>query len=139
MVGCDDQLFIRFEPPLREPGQYSVAIEANGRPESCEATVGAPGGQGGAAGAGGVTVIEQPEWSCSSDSIGLAVARAESGYQLMALYLHTTPSTISVEVSRAGEVLATGSFTPEYETFTPNGPECEPTCTQATVELPTNR
>lgn len=39
-----------------------------------------------------------------------------------------------MEISRDGTVLATESFTPQYETHRPNGEGCEPVCRNATLE-----
>jgi hypothetical protein len=45
-----------------------------------------------------------------------------------------TPNTVRVEATwRNGEFINT--FNPEYETIQPNGPDCPPTCTQASIQI----
>jgi hypothetical protein len=45
-----------------------------------------------------------------------------------------TPEQLSLELT-VGEQMLVKSFTPAYKNNQPNGPDCEPTCKQATIEL----
>jgi len=45
-----------------------------------------------------------------------------------------TPETVTVEVEWGNE-LYRQTFTPEYEGFQPNGPNCPPTCRTALIEI----
>jgi hypothetical protein len=45
------------------------------------------------------------------------------------------PASVALTISRGGETIAQGSWTPDYQISRPNGPLCEPVCRQATVAL----
>ena len=45
-----------------------------------------------------------------------------------------TPESITVEIGWEGEAFK-DTFIPQYEEFQPNGPDCPPTCSVATVEI----
>lgn len=45
-----------------------------------------------------------------------------------------TPAQVEVTYT-AGDKTVTRSFTPSYTTASPNGPDCGPSCKQATVEI----
>ena len=45
------------------------------------------------------------------------------------------PAEVTVEVI-AGEATSSRTVLPAYETLTPNGPDCPPTCRQARVTVP---
>ncbi|EYF06739.1 Hypothetical protein CAP_1436 [Chondromyces apiculatus DSM 436] len=42
-----------------------------------------------------------------------------------------TPASVAVSVHREGVLLGEGSYSPNYTTSQPNGPDCEPTCKNA--------
>ena len=51
-------------------------------------------------------------------------------------WISATPSSLTVTVTPAdGSGQRSGSFTPTYERFYPNGPQCDSGCTSASVEL----
>jgi hypothetical protein len=49
--------------------------------------------------------------------------------------LTATPTKLRVRIQRDGEALLDREEQPKYETSRPNGPGCEPECTQARVAL----
>ncbi len=51
------------------------------------------------------------------------------------LHLSGAPASVTVEIFRDESTIARETFTPTYQTVQPNGPGCEPTCTQAQVDL----
>ncbi len=59
-----------------------------------------------------------------------------TGYCAEYVFFHGfMPESVTVEV-HAGGVYVTGTYRPVYHNYQPNGPHCDPTCRQATVEIP---
>lgn len=51
------------------------------------------------------------------------------------LSLTSLPEHVTWSLLRDDVVLVEGEDDPEYDTSRPNGEQCEPTCTQGTVEI----
>jgi hypothetical protein len=61
---------------------------------------------------------------------GCALAPAEQ--TISGVYWSSAaPAKVEISVAHEGEGLGDATFTPTYQTGRPNGPECEPECTQA--------
>jgi hypothetical protein len=125
LIGCEDGLTIEFE--LTEPGAYTFDLVADGEPITCTGALPLPP----CSSAGGATCSE------SGVSIGESgCALGSSSHSLLNLsFSGSTPAKVELTIKRDGAEVAQQSFTPEYKTFTPNGPGCEPTCTNAEVSL----
>jgi hypothetical protein len=57
------------------------------------------------------------------------------GHYTLSGSLASTPSTLSLRVTRDSGLLVEQSLPLTYSTTQPNGPDCGPTCRQASVEL----
>jgi hypothetical protein len=124
-IGCDDGLTIAFS--LDEPGTYAFEIVADGEAITCSVTLPLPPcGSGGASNCSASDVFIG-ESGCALDP------SAQSLEDLV--FSGTNPASVEITVLRDGVEIAHRGFTPKYETVTPNGPECEPTCHLAEMAL----
>lgn len=58
-----------------------------------------------------------------------------SQHEILGVHLTDAPTSVTVTIKRDDAMLATQTFTPSYVTTQPNGPDCEPTCTQANATM----
>ena len=58
-------------------------------------------------------------------------APGTGGANAFSINIVDTPSLVVVRVLHDGELIATGTYEPTYQTIMPNGPECGPTCDTA--------
>jgi hypothetical protein len=59
---------------------------------------------------------------------------AEPGQAASVFVPQYTPEEVTIEITTDDQVL-TQTVKPSYKDLKPNGPDCSPTCTQATIEL----
>ena len=126
-IGCTDGLVVRVTPAAPWPaGEYRFVVEADGVTTTCTGWLPLP-------------PCETRAITCDREGV---VSIAESGCALPSsahgfgdLVLPATPEEITVEVQHEGRTLARETFTPAYQTSQPNGPGCEPICTNASVDL----
>jgi len=125
-IGCDDGLTIQFS--VSEPGAYLFNIVADGATISCSATLPFPD-------------CSSPGSTCGDPRVQLAAsgcALAPAEHSLEGLFMSgMVPESVSVLATRDGVEIASQTFTPAYQTTAPNGEECGPICTNASVSLPT--
>lgn len=120
-IGCTDGFTLRLVADGEElpAGVYEVSIELDGEASECafEVRMVCDGG-------GPCVVNEDCNATYSDDEASILYEGA--------------PSSVSYSVTRDGLQLASASVEPEYASVQPNGPDCPPTCMQATevVSIP---
>lgn len=123
LIWCADGFSLRTEPSEAwPPGAYRFVIEADGETVTCTGSLPLP-----PCGTRAITcdrddVVEIDESGCALP----ASQQAFSG-----LNFPGNPETVTIELQRDGSTLTRRTFTPAYQTTQPNGPGCEPICTQA--------
>jgi hypothetical protein len=110
MIGCESTLTVSFTSRL-PPGSYQIELTA---PDSapCEVTSDGSG--------------EKSDYCADFGYVHLTPT---------ALIIDAAKENVSVRILRASVLVGEGSFTPEYAVHQPNGPDCEPLCQTATVDL----
>jgi hypothetical protein len=126
-IGCEDGLLIRVTPTEGWPhGSYRFAIAHDGITTNCEGTLPLP-------------ACETRAMTCDRDEptiVESGCALDPAAHAFGDIMFSSTPALIGVEVYLDARSVGSGRFTPEYQTTQPNGSECEPVCTNASVELP---
>lgn len=126
-IGCQDGLIVRVTPMEAWPhGEYRFDIEVDGEAISCTGSLPLPecGTSGHTCDGTGLVLTES---GCALDP---------SQHAFGDIMFSSTPSSVSIDVELDEQAVGSGSWTPEYQTVQPNGPDCEPTCTNAAVDLP---
>jgi len=123
LIGCGNSFQVPFQPAAGHwsPGRYDVTVVADG--------------------ASGICTVTLPFDSCASAPVctgadGWSVlesgcALAPELHAIAGVTFTTTPKNVQILISLDGRQVASGSFVPTYKVFQPNGPDCEPTCSQA--------
>jgi hypothetical protein len=122
-IGCSDGFTLALEPALRSAGAYELTIIADGQTITCTTAL---------------PFDEAALGGCSSDGAWISLsgtALPEDQQSIDGLGLSSTPAHIEVQILRDGALVASGSYSPEWAVVQPNGPECGPTCTQASDRL----
>ena len=100
---------------------------------------GGVGGEGGLSGMGGEGGTRGGAGGTSGSvkaRCGLPRVAVWSGQSsITGLSLLERPASAEIVISRSGTQVASGSFTPSYEAYYPNGPACAPVCERAMVTL----
>ena len=121
-MGCGLPYEVNFTGASGKPGRYQIDVVADGVASTCEVTL---------------------PWTCDTQvmcsSTELPWGMTLSGCALGAdreyiagIIFHTKgPLTVDLVVRRDGMVVGQGSALPQYREFSPNGPECGPTCRSA--------
>ena len=128
-IGCQDGLVIELATPGSWPaGAYRFELAADGVTTTCVATL-------------PLASCDQAQVSCQPFVAGIAIV--ESGcalppgsHSFPLIELDGTPATVTVEVFHDQQPIGATTFTPTYQTSQPNGPGCEPICTNARATLP---
>lgn len=109
LIGCSDSLTLDFSRSLAYP--YTVDLTGNSG-EAAHITCSAQG-------PGEISTSGQVTATCNANSLTVN---------------QFTPRQVSIKLT-----WPSGSYTtstrPVYDTYQPNGPDCQPTCYQATSEL----
>ncbi|MBI5536356.1 MAG: hypothetical protein HY898_26785 [Deltaproteobacteria bacterium] len=125
MLGCQNGFVVAFQASSWPTGSYQVALEADGRTVLCSATI--PLAKG------------TPANACDADDVQLGLSGSELAVAQQSLsevrFLGTLPKQVRVIVRRDSSELAEQTYSPTYKTSQPNGPACEPTCTNASDVL----
>jgi hypothetical protein len=125
-IGCQDGLLVRVTPTSAWPsGEYTFTIEADSGTTVCTGSLPLP-------------ACETRAISCDGNDVQVTesgCALEPSQHAFGDLMFTSAPASLTVTVTRDGQQVGSRSWTPEYQTVQPNGPGCEPTCTNATVEL----
>ncbi len=118
-IGCSDRLEITIERMDGESfasGSYSFVFTPSGSSTiTLQCTLSAGG-----------------EVDCSGDT-GNVQLEAQGGAEQFVATLHFAPQSVDVEVEHDGILLGAEMLYPEYTIVTPNGPNCDPMCLQASV------
>lgn len=125
-IGCADGLVVQVTPTAAWPaGEYRFTIEADGATTTCTGSLPLPecGTPAIRCDATGVTIGES----------GCALAPAEHAFS--DIMFTANPASVTIEVDLDEQRVGSQSWSPSYQQVQPNGPDCEPTCTNATVAL----
>lgn len=123
-IGCADGFFVTITSASAWPaGAYVVTVVADGATTTCAATF-------------PLTASSTPACSGPGVQVGLSGSLLPAAQQSIAsVTLMTTPKAVSIDVARDGASIGGRSYTPTYKTSRPNGPDCEPVCTNASDTL----
>jgi hypothetical protein len=126
-IGCADGLDVDFQTASGTwpAGSYQIDLTADGATITCTTTL-------------PFASATNPAGSCTSADVIMGLsgsAQPAAQHAISGLHFNTTPKSVKVTISRDGAMVASGDFTPAYETSMPNGPDCEPTCTNAGATL----
>lgn len=123
LIGCADGFSVTVASTgTWKAGTYVVTVVADGVTTTCSAAFPLTGAAAQCTGSGVV--------------VGLSGSALPAEQQSIAnVALSSTPKSVKVEIARDGAPLGSQTFTPTYKTTQPNGPKCEPTCTQASDTL----
>jgi hypothetical protein len=126
-IGCVGGFSLDFSAPLKAAGQYTVVIDADGQQTTCQATLPFAGCSSAA--------------PCSSGDVLLGLsgcALPTDQHSIIGLQLPSKhPARVVVTIQRDGQPVASQGFDVTYQTSRPNGPECEPVCSQASATMNT--
>ncbi|HQP36677.1 MAG TPA: hypothetical protein PLI95_15935 [Polyangiaceae bacterium] len=124
-MGCANGFVVNLQSDAWSAGAYQIAIVADDRTIVCTAALPLP--------------KTGPQSACDAAGVTLGTSGSELEPTEQSLYevrfSDTYPKTVTMTVSRDATKLAEQSFTPEYATLQPNGPDCEPTCKYASATL----
>lgn len=124
-MGCMDGLQINFEPEIITSGTYVFSATLDGVTETCEYTL--------------PFVEENGEYgTCDGSNMLLTIsgmALDASEHSIPEMYIPSNPTNVSIAITRDGIEIANQSFQPEYEEFAPNGKECGPVCSRASLTI----
>lgn len=122
-IGCVDGLQIAFQAASWPAGKWQVTAQTPTGARTCTVTLPF------ASVDPGVQCDAQVQLGTSGSALPAA------NHSLVGLTLPDTPTQVTVTVSRDGQQLASQVFSPTYKTSRPNGPKCDPECTQASATL----
>ena len=119
--GCGDQVRFEFEPPLDAADSHTFVVVADGEVLTCEWRPGRDG----------------PASECPGPLDVVASSGRNQPLEISVIHLYDrTPAVVSIEVTTNDEpTVIYPEFEPVYEQLEPNGPECEPICQIAMIEL----
>lgn len=122
LIGCQSGLAIAFQASNWPAGQWKVVASMAGEERSCTVSLPLPGsGQ------------PQCQGKLLLGTSGSALPPAS--HSLTGVQLPDTPTQVTVEVLRDGVSQAKKAYQLIYKTTQPNGPGCDPICTQAADTL----
>jgi hypothetical protein len=125
-IGCEDGLTIRVTPTDAWPhGAYRFVVEHDGATTTCEGVLPLP-------------PCEQRAISCDAAEptiVESGCALEPSAHAFGDIVFGTSPPSVAVQVLLDDRSVGSGTWTPTYQTVQPNGPGCEPICTNAAVDL----
>jgi hypothetical protein len=143
-IGCADQasITLRTQSGAWEAGEYALRIAFDGGEHACSFTIPDALPSGGNVGeidcTPGANVYFYQETTCTEHSDGYSSSQSctpvPDQYYLQAS-IYGTPATVQVVLSREGATLVDTENDLAYSESRPNGPDCEPLCRQATLEL----
>ena len=116
-IGCDDRLDVIFESQDAQTfpaGTYTFTLTPNGE-SPLVATC---------------SFDRHQDLACSGDTHVLTVLAADREFSIRLL---EAPATVTASLVFEQQRLGEKMLSPDYSMVTPNGPQCEPICFQATV------
>jgi len=127
-IGCVDGLHVTLAPSggLWTKGHYTFEITTPLGTTTCEGALPLPACEAGRA------------LSCSGPPVsigesGCALPPDQHGFA--SIDLASGPADVTIVIRKDGAELVRKSITPGYRVTSPNGPDCEPTCRQASDTL----
>jgi hypothetical protein len=127
-MACFDGLRVALTPASGRwaPGAYVLTITTPEGRTVCEGALPLAACEGG------------PSLRCEGPRVlvteeGCALPADEQGFP--SIEILSQPGSLEVDVARDGTTIAQGAFTPSYRSVSPNGPNCGPTCRQASEAL----
>ena len=120
-IGCVDGFNGVFSPAFTAPGAYVFTVDIDGAVSTCAGNLPFDG-----------------DFACDGDlGVNLSgTALPDDEHSLPGFYLSPTEfAELQLMVERDGVEEAAWTLSPEWSTFQPNGPGCEPTCTSAGADL----
>lgn len=136
---CDDVLLLQLKAEDWVPGAYAVSFTESGRAFECAFEKGASGADGRAGrqsddeSSGTVGRCNQTAGEPATLRETPAMSGGEHGDITIVIY--NAPERVPVSVRRDSVVVFEEELAPSYTQSHPNGPECGPTCLNATETL----
>jgi hypothetical protein len=125
-IGCQDGLVVQVRPAEAWPhGEYRYDIEHDGARVVCTGTLPLPpcARRAMRCDAAQPTIVES---GCALEPTAHAFGD---------MMFSTTPAEVAAVVRHDGKTVGSARWRPVYHRSQPNGPGCEPVCTNATVEV----
>jgi len=119
-IGCEDMLTVRIERSDGLPFPGGVYVFTFTFEDSPTART--------------ECVLDGSDLDCGGDLADLMVEIDDSSKRFTAMYFGA-PGHATVRLTRGDEVLGERTYHPSYDFVSPNGPECPPTCSQATQDM----
>lgn len=130
--GCGDGASITVRRADGALPAVGVSLNVDGRVVECAA----PPVGGSAACDTDVTIAARERVSCTEESDGQrrTLTCVPTGEFEQVVSVRGTPASIRAVARTAGGVVVERTFTPQYRSVQPNGPDCEPVCRQWSEE-----
>jgi hypothetical protein len=125
LIYCETALFVELVPAQQrfDAGSYALTWVSDDDHGSCEFEV---------------AVDDRcAEWQsrpCVVDSECASETLGDDGH--ITVSIAEVPESLQITLEQGDRVVLDAEVEPDYDTSRPNGPGCEPECTQATVALP---
>jgi hypothetical protein len=125
-LACNDGLSVAMSPTSSWPhGVYRFTIEADEAKTICTGTLPLPD-----CGTRAISCEGDGAWVGES---GCGLPEREHAFG--DVRFSSTPAAVEITVALDERDIVTQAWTPTYETHSPNGPDCPPTCTKGSVRL----
>lgn len=122
-ASCQDGLSIALVTPVFTPGAYTVSSVSDGVEAVCSFVVGGTEACG-------------PDGPCMlSDDCDAMASLSFPPQSVVVPVGPDVPEVVEVVVLRGGEEIAVATFAPDYQTYAPAGPGCDPICEIASAQL----
>jgi hypothetical protein len=125
LVGCSDSLTIEvvLGPATQRGGGWIVETTLDGRTTSCTIDV--------------TTDSSDLIVDTTTDCPSLTIFEGDTSQDLVVAFAFegSAPASASIKLTRDGTEVLSDTVSPSYVVSQPNGPDCEPTCRQATERL----
>jgi len=120
LVGCRDGLVVSIAPRVGgtvAPGDYVFDLTIDGATSHATCHVAAP---------------NHPS---TCDDPRIAAVIGDGGSDAFIVTLDGTPTSVTIAATTPDGHTTTGSWTPSYQDFAPNGVACGPICHEASAEM----
>jgi hypothetical protein len=137
LIGCQNSATVAIRRQSGQLPSFALTVEMDGRAIECPAP---PGNNAWARCNDQVSVTTREVQECQQSRVGdsIVVTCAGTGRFEQILEITGTPASVKVSARAGAAPAGEQTFTPQYQSVQPNGPECEPTCRQwsSSWELP---
>jgi len=145
-IGCMDSLAVTVRAPRNvwPAGVYGFEFEFDGTVHACaklklpDALPSSPDVRSELECPPALSAAFDQQVICTETRTQNAISEAckpVAGQFKLAVSVSATPASFRARATRDDEVVLEATQTPEYEEERPNGPDCEPVCRQAQLEL----